>query len=748
MSIVNGGGSGAPTGGGIANVNGNPILKNVTFYNNVASNGGGMSNLNGNPLLENVTFNQNLASFHGGGLMNTNSHPVLKNVTFSRNAAEANVPNPTGNFGGGMSNDASDPTIINSIFWDDISGEIENTNGSAPDVTYGIVQGGYAGIGNLDSNPLLGKLGDNGGITQTMALNSESPAINAGDDLNCPNTDQRGVTRPQGSQCDIGAYEDQLLVTYVKQDATGANDGTSWTNAYTDLQSALSAASSDDEVWVAAGAYYPTSGTDRAKSFTLKSGVSVYGGFDGTETLRTQRDFEINIAVLSGDIGIPSDNSDNSYHVVVGSNTDNATLLDGFTITGGNASSNSSVSDQSKGGGMYNYIGSPTVSNVIFSDNYATFGGGMYTDEWDGPGPYPYIPVGPVLTNVVFRNNTAVEGGGMRNENYSNLILTNVIFDDNVATRSGGGMENFNYSSPVLTNVAFINNTAGDLGVGGGMFNWVGNNPSLINVTFSGNTANWGGGLGNYQSSPSMTNVTFSGNSAITYGGGISNESNSNPTLNNVTVNGNSAVTYGGGIYNDSYGSNVSVHNSILYDNSGGEVYNVIGTANVTYSIVQGGYSGTGNLDADPLLGPLQDNGGFTQTMTLDAGSPAIDAGDDANCPATDQRGVTRPQGSHCDIGAYEYEFVSEAQELLVLSTASQDGWIRESSETSNKGGTMNKGSKLFYVGDNKQDKQYKSFLSFNTAGLPDNAKITNMQLKIKIQGVCRWEYVQHRYTG
>jgi hypothetical protein len=112
----------------------------------------------------------------------------------------------------------------------------------------------------------------------------------------------------------------------------------------------------------------------------------------------------------------------------------------------------------------------------------------------------------------------------------------------------------------------------------------------------------------------------------------------------------------GGAIYSDASGSNVVVRNSILFDNVGGEIHNQVGSATVTYSIVEGGYTGTGNLNSDPLLSPLQNNGGFTQTMALGADSPAIDAGNGTNCPSIDQRGVTRPQGSHCDMGAYEYQ--------------------------------------------------------------------------------------------
>ena len=155
-------------------------------------------------------------------------------------------------------------------------------------------------------------------------------------------------------------------------------------------------------------------------------------------------------------------------------------------------------------------------------------------------------------------------------------------------------------------------------------------------------------------SSPILTNVTFHANSATDWGGGMYNSNTTNPSLKNVTFSGNSA-TEGGGMYNE-YGSDPNITNSILYGNPGGEIFDFLHESQVvSYSIVQGGYSGTGNLDSDPLLGPLQDNGGFTQTMALGASSPAIDTGDNTNCPATDQRNVARPQGGRCDIGAFEY---------------------------------------------------------------------------------------------
>jgi hypothetical protein len=121
-------------------------------------------------------------------------------------------------------------------------------------------------------------------------------------------------------------------ILYVTPDGTG--DCSSWVNACI-LQTALTNATGGDDIWVAAGTYKPTTSTSPFMSFVLKNGVAVYGGFDGTESLVTQRDPEINITILSGDIGVEGDNSDNSERVIIASNVDNTTILDGFTITGG-----------------------------------------------------------------------------------------------------------------------------------------------------------------------------------------------------------------------------------------------------------------------------------------------------------------------------------------------------------------------------------------------------------------------------
>jgi hypothetical protein len=285
-------------------------------------------------------------------------------------------------------------------------------------------------------------------------------------------------------------------------------------------------------------------------------------------------------------------------------------------------------------------------------------GGGMYNQQFSSP----------VLANVTFDNNSAEWfGGGMVNDFNSSPTLTEVIFSNNSAIQLGGGMANIE-STPTLTNVIFNGNTTtSEFGMGGGMVN-SGTNAILMNVTFSNNiTQDQGGGMVNFDSSPDLTNVTFSNNSATSYegeGGGLFNFGFSSPTLTNVTFTGNSATIVGGGMSSWENSSPI-ITNSIFWDNTPDQINNApLRTSTITYSNVQGSdvYPGMGNINQDPLLGPLADNGGFTQTHALGPGSPAIDAGDPTNSPATDQRGFPRPidgdgiDGPRCDMGAYESE--------------------------------------------------------------------------------------------
>jgi hypothetical protein len=205
---------------------------------------------------------------------------------------------------------------------------------------------------------------------------------------------------------------------------------------------------------------------------------------------------------------------------------------------------------------------------------------------------------------------------------------------------------------PTLTNVSFSDNLA--LTEGGGMMNFANSNPILTNATFRGNAAPLGGGMTNMLSShPTLVNVTFNGNLATDRGGGLENYADCNPTLINVTFNGNSADR-GGGMYNVS--SSPTIRNTIFWGNTSQiDNYDTASSPVVSDSVVQGGYiGGTNIIITDPKLGILGDYGGLTHTVPLLVDSSAIDTGNDSFCPVTDQRGITRPQGSQCDIGAYE----------------------------------------------------------------------------------------------
>jgi hypothetical protein len=224
----------------------------------------------------------------------------------------------------------------------------------------------------------------------------------------------------------------QPIVIFVNDDATGANNGAGWANAYTSLQSALAAASTDQEIWVASGSYRPAGPNgDRNASFVLKNGVAIYGGFAGSEIARSQRDWVANVVTLTGDLNGDdganfANTGENSYNVVEGAT---GATLDGFTITGGNANGNGCFTT-SCGGGILNRTSSPTLINLIIRHNQARFGGGIENTNGSSPS----------ITNVVISHNVARFGGGMENFSNSNPTLTNVVISHNNAIVNGGGI--------------------------------------------------------------------------------------------------------------------------------------------------------------------------------------------------------------------------------------------------------------------------------------------------------------------
>jgi predicted outer membrane repeat protein len=304
---------------------------------------------------------------------------------------------------------------------------------------------------------------------------------------------------------------------------------------------------------------------------------------------------------------------------------------------------------------------------TIRHGNLARDGGGIYNEGT------------LTLENVTVKDNDADdEGGGIYNEEDADLTLTDCTVSGNTAD-SGGGI--YNYDGVLaLTNCTVSGNEAtGSGGWGGGICNdsEADQGSTLTNCTVSDNKATGtdgnGGGIYHY-GDLTLTNCTVSGNEANDDGGGI--YSTEDITLTNCTVTDNTADADndgdgdGGGIYRESYA--VNLKNTILAGNTDptsdpdcyGTLtsygYNLIQTVSANCTI---GGDTTGNIIGQaPNLGPLQDNGGPTETHALLLNSPALDAipeeagGDYNGAPGTDQRGLTRPQGDSCDIGAFEAE--------------------------------------------------------------------------------------------
>jgi len=455
-------------------------------------------------------------------------------------------------------------------------------------------------------------------------------------------------------------------IIFVDDDATGNNNGSSWADAYNYLQDALIVASNGDEIWVAEGVYKPdqksisppirgrsilsdsASAGDRTATFQLKNGVALYGGFANGQTQLDQRNPEAHPTILSGDLNGDdgpnfANNGENSYHVVTGSGTNNTAVLDGFTITAGNADGTIQQSFSECGGGMYNSSGSPNLINCKFFSNQAQYGGGgMFNIECSSPS----------ISNCTFSGNSAQLGGGMLNFVESSPSITNCIFSGNHASSSGGGLNNEGECNPTLTNCKIIGNIAGveyvSYGFGGGMSNRNGCNPILINCIITGNSAKgdsqYGGGGGIYNwnlditSSPTLVNCTFAGNSA--------------PRGRSLSCD----------LYFDGLPSNVQLTNCIIWD-SGNKIWNNDGSViTITHSDVKGGFAGEGNINIDPSFVDADgaDNifGTEDDDLRLLPDSPCIDTGNNLVVPGsvrTDLDGNLRIMNQTVDMGAYEF---------------------------------------------------------------------------------------------
>jgi hypothetical protein len=239
--------------------------------------------------------------------------------------------------------------------------------------------------------------------------------------------------------------------------------------------------------------------------------------------------------------------------------------------------------------------------------------------------------------------------------------------------------------------------------------------------------------------------VTVSGNSVdnlsdSAYGGGIHVEDGT-LNLNNVTITNNTSDGDGGGLHLNILAT-ANIGNSILGGNTStfSSSVDCSGTINsLGHNLIQDptGCTIDGSIigvliSLNPQLSTLADNGGATKTHALKINSPALDAGDNTTCELTDQRGFARPQGTTCDMGAYELR----KGKFVYRSSAAQDGHLLESGENTSVGFWMDAASPYLALGDDSLRKQYRGLLSFGTASLPDTAVITRVTLRIKRESI------------
>jgi hypothetical protein len=402
---------------------------------------------------------------------------------------------------------------------------------------------------------------------------------------------------------------------YVKSNATGANNGTSWQDAYTSLTDALAAANAG-QVWVAAGAYKPAAAN---ATFQLKAGVALYGGFNGTENNLAARNPTTNVTILSGDFAgndttgnYTVNRTDNALHVVevvASANPSDRATVDGFTISGGQTLVGAANPDLSRRGGGILTTAKLTVHNCRFTDNYADTGGALAALDAAASGLEVY--------NCRFeKNGTALLSAGIYLRNLSGgSTVRKCIFSENKTIR--GSLYVITSANMVVDSCQFLNNDAG-ANPCAGMYTWQ-TTFNLTNSIFIGNRSNDYSAMYNdgregvfpftidnclFQDNVAIDPVN-SGNTAT--GGAIFNATTTS-TIKNCIFRDN-AAHQGGGIFISGYsgGGKNHIENCLFEDNRvqpgaattvaarGGGVYSVKGRYEVKDSdFLRGNAANTG----------------------------------------------------------------------------------------------------------------------------------------------------------
>lgn len=700
------------TGGGLGN-RGTLTLTRVTVDGNSADGeAGGLWN-GGLATLRGVTLSGNKATGVGGGqfagAMANGGSASLENVTVSGNVGDPGGIHNGGplrltnvtinhNTGGIFNCTACGGTVraANTIVAD--SGFIFNINcyGAIVSLGHNLDDGtgcGFTASGDLqNASPVLGPLARSVGRTRTHALLAGSQAPDAGDSALCPATDQRGVRRPQGAACDIGAHEAQRSALWVNSrvDAVDANPGDGICETTVPGQCTLRAAVIEanalpgpDLIRFRIDGRFPLTvpGAGEDTSFT--------GDLDVTEDVTVVGRGATRTRVG----GVGARLADRVLHVHNGAHPGLTVSVSGLTLEQGNLPSGEHgggvligdlldgtpatlvmrdmvVRDNrlgflSTGGGLSNN-GQLELDDAVVRSNHASLGGGIFAG----------LDAVSTFSDVTASDNTASDdGGGIYLAVTSTSTISRATAARNAADEDGGGV--WNGGALTLSDSTVDHNSGGRWG--GGLYNHFDASASVATSSLSANSAQIGGGAYNQSGRLAVDRSTVDHNDASGFGGGGLNNNNGSLTLRNATVSGNTTAFWGGGVRN-SVGT-VNAQFSTVTGNQasidGGGIANGTGAFTLRGTILAANLAGncagtvtTGgnNLDSgttcslaagelsssDPLLGPLAANGGPTATHAFLTGSPARDSGGTAGCPPTDQRGISRPQGPACDIGAYE----------------------------------------------------------------------------------------------
>lgn len=736
-STIVGNGGASVQGGGLYIIHGfNPAVSrivNSTFNGNLATDGGGLFVASGIPdtILNNVTLMGNRA-VNGGGIYVFRNDQYQRPVTLENSIVWGNIMQITGN-----------PP-------DDLAGEIVSRGHNLIGVLTGATLSGDLTGNLIGLDPLLGPLGDNGGYTPTFALLAGSPAINAANNATCEVTDQRGVLRPQGTACDIGAFEstglppDRVPPLVTQTDSfRDSGDGILLENENTGVDVTRLMISFNEVVNNPAGDTDPNDVSNPVNYRLFTAGANgsvdtaacgltvgddltigidqvVYDEATQTTTLYLNGGTRLTSAVyrlivcdalrdldgnaLDGDVnGSAGGHFIRNFTIDLAQtgptlNVNTASDVNDGSCTEAHCSLREALIRANSLAGELITINVPAGNYLLTipgrGENHALtgdldierrvnlVGAGAATTIIDGGGLDRVFHIGVpgdiTISGMTIRNGDADDTGiGSGILGGAPLILIRTTVENNQA-RYGGGIyvSNLQQTALQMTDSTVRNNTAtfaDGTEFGGGIYLW--GDAEITRSTISGNTSDGeGGGLFIHETGAVwITNSTISGNVAQGNGGGMAAVTmeigHIYVNMRNVTITNNTTVTGdGGGLYDfhrfDPNHVGFQTSNGIIAGNfdTGGatsfpNIYpRVVSGVNNLYGDVTGvPIDGTSDFKGvEARLGPLQDNGGPTWTHLPMPDSLAIDNGFDSQCATVDQRGITRPQGRACDIGAVE----------------------------------------------------------------------------------------------